>query len=51
VTWFRGIYWWDWPADGRAGETDEDFSPANLPAEATVRRWNGAPQRALGRPS
>jgi hypothetical protein len=45
--WFRGIYWWDWPADGRtAGPTE--FTPAGAPAEDVLRRFDGA--RPRGRP-
>ncbi|MGI8807277.1 MAG: glycoside hydrolase family 113 [Acidimicrobiales bacterium] len=39
VSWFKGIYWWDWnpsyfdPADG-------NFNPRGKPAEATVTAWN-----------
>jgi hypothetical protein len=42
--WFRGIYWWDWPADGRrAGPTE--FTPAGAPAEDVVRRFDGVKAR------
>lgn len=42
--WFRGIYWWDWPADGRrAGPTE--FTAAGAPAADVVRRFDGVKPR------
>src|SRR2546429_9948838 len=42
--WFRGIYWWDWPADGRrAGPTE--FTAAGAPAEDVERRVDRVARR------
>jgi hypothetical protein len=43
VPWFRGIYWWEWSADGRNATTaDGSYRPAGKLAEAAIRAWNGA---------
>jgi hypothetical protein len=44
ISWFRGLYWWDW----RAGNRDDrgGFDPQGHPAQAVMRRWNGAPPAA-----
>ena len=40
--WFRGIYWWDWSAEGLNSETgDGSFRMAGKEAETVVRDWNG----------
>jgi len=39
--WFRGIYWWDWSAEGLNDETDDaSFRPAGKMAEVVLRYWN-----------
>lgn len=39
--WFRGIYWWDWSAEGLNAETDDgSFRMAGKEAEDVVRYWN-----------
>ncbi|MEK7329368.1 MAG: hypothetical protein AAB113_01060, partial [Candidatus Eisenbacteria bacterium] len=30
--WIRGLYWWNWPADGSGGPRNTDFTPADKPA-------------------
>ncbi|MFQ5602493.1 MAG: hypothetical protein ACE5HS_04425 [bacterium] len=32
LTWLKGLYWWNWPADGSGGSGNTDFSPARKPA-------------------
>jgi hypothetical protein len=40
--WFRGIYWWDWSAEGLNSETgDGSFRMAGKEAEGVIREWNG----------
>jgi hypothetical protein len=34
--WFSGMYWWNWRADGSAGPTDRDYTPAGKPAAAEL---------------
>lgn len=44
VGWFRGIWWWEWSAEGlneRVG--DGSFRPAGKQAENVLRRFNGRP--------
>lgn len=43
--WFRGIWWWDWPADGGDPVADAGGYPLNGKlAERTLTRWlRGAP--------
>ena len=31
--WIRGIYWWNWLANGSSAEEREDFTPRDKPAE------------------
>lgn len=39
--WFRGIYWWDWSAEGLNEHVDDgSFRLAGKRAEAVVRHWN-----------
>jgi hypothetical protein len=39
--WFRGIYWWDWSAEGLNSETqDGSFRMAGKEAEGVIRYWN-----------
>lgn len=43
---FRGIYWWQWPADSDPANTGPgSFSPEGKLAEDVVRAYNGAPPR------
>jgi hypothetical protein len=45
--WFRGIYWWDWSAQGWNSEIgDGSHRFAGKKAEAVVRAWNSGPPRA-----
>jgi hypothetical protein len=45
--WFRGIYWWDWSAQGWNSEVgDGSHRFAGKKAEAVVRAWHSAPPRA-----
>jgi hypothetical protein len=47
--WFRGIYWWDWSAQGWNSEVgDGSHRFAGKEAEAVVRAWHSAPSRAAG---
>jgi hypothetical protein len=39
IPWFRGIYVWDWPAAGRSGRGDVDYSPRGKPAARVIGRW------------
>ncbi|MGI8461906.1 MAG: glycoside hydrolase family 113 [Solirubrobacterales bacterium] len=42
VDWFRGIYWWDWSAEGLNDETsDGSFRMAGKQAEVVLTYWNG----------
>jgi hypothetical protein len=44
--WFRGIYWWDWSAQGWNSEVgDGSHRFAGKEAEAVVRAWHSAPSR------
>lgn len=48
VPWFRGISWWDWPADPVASKPhDGEFSPRGKRAEGVLQRWTGGPGGAL----
>ena len=47
--WFRGVFWWYWQPDPRAGGPhDDDFTPQGKPAQEVLRTWYGGPQPALG---
>ena len=37
VSWFKGIYWWDWRATPDGGDT---FTQQGKQAESTMRAWN-----------
>jgi hypothetical protein len=40
VSWFRGIWWWDWPGDGGDPARDAGgYTPAGKLAERTLTRW------------
>lgn len=42
VEWFRGIYWWDWPAaDEPADVAAGSYTPRDKLAEATLTEWQG----------
>lgn len=42
VDWFRGIWWWDWSAEGlNASVDDGSFRPAGKQAENVLRRFYG----------
>ena len=38
--WFRGIWWWEWPASGRGGRRDGSHSLQGKPATRIVCRWH-----------
>lgn len=38
--WFRGMFWWKWPSDGRGGGIDDgSYTPLGKPATEVIRRW------------
>ena len=38
--WFRGMFWWKWPSDGRrGGRTDGSYTPMGKPAAGVIRDW------------
>ncbi|HYB61558.1 MAG TPA: hypothetical protein VEH50_08775 [Methylomirabilota bacterium] len=38
--WFRGMFWWNWPSNGRAGDpTAGSYTPLGKPAEEILREW------------
>ncbi len=39
--WFKGIWWWDWSAEGIS--EPGDWSPEGKPAQNVLYRWQGAP--------
>jgi len=40
VPWFRGVWWWDWPAGGGDPARDAgSYTPAGKLAERTMTRW------------
>jgi Glycoside Hydrolase Family 113 len=40
----RGVFWWNWLADGRGGPTDIDYTPKDKPAMEELRRsWGQVP--------
>ncbi len=40
--WFRGMFWWNWPSNGRAGDSAGDsYTPLGKPAEEVLRQWFG----------
>lgn len=46
VPWFKGVYWWEWSAEGlNTRVRDSSFRPAGKLAENVIRRWYGAPAR------
>ena len=48
VPWFKGIYWWDWSADGYNYLPDDAWHRfAGKLAGETVRTWNTAPPITL----
>jgi hypothetical protein len=38
-SWFRGIWWWDWPANGR--KAAGGYSSQTKPAEIVLCKWQG----------
>lgn len=39
----KGVWWWKWHSDGRAGIGDKSFSPQNKPAEEILNKWLSMP--------
>jgi len=40
--WVRGLYWWNWPADGSGGPQNTDYTPAGKPAAGQLAAtWGG----------
>ncbi len=38
--WFRGMFWWKWPSNGRGGgPQDPSYTPLGKPAAEVVRAW------------
>jgi hypothetical protein len=49
--WLEGMYWWNWPADGRGGPSNTDYTPHGKPAEVELRgSWGGMPVATLKSP-
>lgn len=43
LPWIRGLYWWNWPADGSGGPLDVGFTPRGKPAAHELAvRWGGS---------
>ena len=41
LPWFRGIYWWNWPAAQESPAIEAtSYSPRGKSAETTLRRWH-----------
>ena len=36
IPWLKGMYWWNWPADGSGGEANRDYTPFGKPAESVL---------------
>jgi len=32
-SWIKGLWWWNWPANGSGGPTNKDYTPSGKPAE------------------
>jgi serralysin len=41
--WFRGIWWWDWPANGR--KAPGGYTTQTKPAEIVLCKWQGGSTR------
>ncbi len=40
--WIRGVYWWNWPADGSGGRQDTDYTARGKPAaQELAATWGG----------
>jgi hypothetical protein len=38
--WFRGMFWWEWPSNGRAGgPASASYTPLGKPAEEVLHQW------------
>ncbi len=49
VTWFQGVWWWDWPAAGPDPTTDAgSYTPAGKAAQAVLTQWLGGPGPTSG---
>lgn len=41
IPWLKGMYWWNWLADGSGGEANRDYTPFGKPAESVLTKsWN-----------
>ena len=41
-SWIRGLYWWNWPADGAGGPRDSDYTCRGKPAAVELAAtWGG----------
>ncbi|MCH8872135.1 hypothetical protein IH824_05075, partial [candidate division KSB1 bacterium] len=41
IPWLKGMYWWNWRADGSGGEANRDYTPFGKPAESVLTKsWN-----------
>lgn len=49
--WFKGIYWWDWPAAYRVHPGDGGYTPQGKPAEIELCRRHGGTDSRVCRPS
>ncbi len=37
ISWFKGMFWWNWLASGEGGEANSDFTPSGKPAQDEIR--------------
>lgn len=38
--WFRGLFWWNWPSNGGAGDSmSGSYTPLGKPAENVLQQW------------
>ncbi len=41
IPWLKGMYWWNWLADGSGGQGNSDYTPYGKPAESVLTKsWN-----------
>jgi hypothetical protein len=41
IDWLKGMFWWNWLADGSGGKTNRDYTPFTKPAESVLTNfWN-----------
>jgi hypothetical protein len=42
-SWIRGLYWWNWPADGSGGPQNTDYTARGKPAARELAStWGGS---------